>query len=127
MTAGTVNVNFLLQDLNHEITLIPLQPPGDESRTFDPKPLFKELLQLEDEEAEELRRRATNSWEELEARLKGLEDKRRRLAALDFQLGKVSLDHCYKGRIKMHERRRNAMANSGIVCHSEVDNPDSIL
>jgi len=79
-----------LKELHHEITLIPLLPSGqDENRSFDPKPFFKELLQLGDEEAEELRQRVTNSWEELEARLKGLEDKRRRLASLDFQLGKI--------------------------------------
>ena len=52
---------------------------------------FKELLQLNDEEAEILKKQTTSTWDELEARLKGLEDKRRRLAALDFQLGKVGV------------------------------------
>ena len=71
------------------MTLLPLQPPAESKSTFDPGLFYKELLQQTDEEMEELKRRTTATWEELEARLKGLEDKRRRLAALDFHLGKV--------------------------------------
>ena len=82
-------VSFALKELQQEITLIPLQPSAENKEPFDPTLFYKELLQLNDEEAEILKKLTTSTWDELEARLKGLEDKRRRLAALDFHLGKV--------------------------------------
>jgi len=77
-----------LKELGIDLTLIPLMPMT--KTNFNPKPFFADLLQLTtDEELNDLARRTTSNWEELEVMLKGLEDKRRRLAALDFHLGKV--------------------------------------
>lgn len=74
-----------LKELGIDVTLMPLKSGA----AFNVEAFYTDLLQMTvKEDVEDLRRNATASWDELEARMKGLEDKRRRLASLPFHLGK---------------------------------------